>query len=53
MEESFNESFSAENENIYAALSGAYNEVLQYVQGQVNLPSFGRKENYSVDKTEE
>lgn len=38
----------ADSNNIYEALAAAYFEVLQQIQteGNINLPSFGRRESY-------
>jgi len=36
------------SENIYEAISLAFNDVLQETQTRADLPIFGRKENYSI-----
>ena len=41
------------SENIYEAVTAAFNEVLQEIQTKVDLPIFGTKENYSVKGEEE
>jgi hypothetical protein len=40
------EQFSAVSANVYEALAGAFNRVLDELQKQLDLPTFGRKEHY-------
>lgn len=43
----------ADSNNIYEALAAAYFEALQQIQteGNINLPSFGRRESYASNST--